>query len=330
MNRNRSVAPDSSPWAVDAEGLQKRFRETHAVDGVSLRVERGSVFGLLGPNGAGKTTVVRMLTTLLSPDAGRAVVAGFDVVKEPREVRRRIGLVGQYASVDELLTGRQNLRMLGRLYGLSSKDARARAEELLEHFDLVDAASKIAKTYSGGMRRRLDLAASLVLAPPVLFLDEPTTGLDPRSRAATWEVIDTLTKDGTTVILTTQYLEEADQFADRIAVIDKGRMIAEGTPAQLKAKVAKATVIIRGSEHITPQAALALVGTLGTGVPTIAEDEVRIAVDDIEHAGAILSTLAAAGVSLDDVSFTQASLDDVFFQLTGRTEASGAQEGAPQ
>ena len=238
---------DGGDLAVEAHDLRKTFGETKAADGINLAIPRGSVFGLLGPNGAGKTTAVRILTTLLKADSGMARVAGFDVAEEPTEVRRRIGLVGQYASVDEILSGRQNLIMIGRLHGMNSTDAKKRADELLERFDLLEPGKKSVKTYSGGMRRRLDLAASLVVSPPILFLDEPTTGLDPTGRAATWDVISTMTKGGTTVLLTTQYLEEADQFAERIAVIDHGKVVAEGTPSQLKSRVSNATLVV----HLT-------------------------------------------------------------------------------
>jgi ABC-2 type transport system ATP-binding protein len=223
--------------AILAEGLKKSYGKTLALDGLDLHVEEGTILGLLGPNGAGKTTAVRIFTTLLGPDAGRAEVAGLDVVRQAAELRSRIGLTGQYAAVDEYLTGRENLEMVGRLYHLPKKQARRRADELLERFDLVDAASRLVKTYSGGMRRRLDLSASLVFSPPVLFLDEPTTGLDPRSRMAMWDIIGELVSGGTTLLLTTQYLDEADRLADRIAVVDSGRVIAEGTSGELKVRV---------------------------------------------------------------------------------------------
>src|SRR5579885_905097 len=237
--------------AILAENLKKSYGKTQALVGLDLAAEEGTVLGVLGPNGAGKTTAVRILTTLLRPDSGRAIVAGLDVVKQAEALRARIGLAGQYAAVDEYLTGFENLKMFGRLYHLSGAMAKRRANELIERFDLVDAAGRIVKTYSGGMRRRLDLAASLIMMPPVLFLDEPTTGLDPRGRLAMWDIISSLVEDGTTVLLTTQYLEEADQLADQIAVIDHGRVIATGTADELKVQVGGerlAITVARGSD----------------------------------------------------------------------------------
>jgi ABC-2 type transport system ATP-binding protein len=309
-----------SDFAVEADELRKRFGQTQAADGISFTVQRGAVFGLLGPNGAGKTTTVRMLTTLLRPDSGTARVAGFDVVTQSMEVRRNIGLVGQYASVDELLSGRQNLFMIGRLHGLPGKAARARADELLERFDLAATGNKPASTYSGGMRRRLDLAASLVVKPPVLFLDEPTTGLDPSGRAATWDVISDMTRDGTTVLLTTQYLEEADRFASCVAVIDHGVVVAEGTPAELKARVGRATIVV----HLGGADEKRLVHMLEPFVaaqPVVDGGELTAPLRDILTTADLLATLASAGIGLEQVSIAKATMDDVFFELTGHRQA---------
>jgi ABC-2 type transport system ATP-binding protein len=245
----------SSPSGVVAEGLGKRFGDAWALRGVDLDVPAGSVLGLLGPNGAGKTTTVKLLTTLLAPSEGRATVAGVDLAADPQAVRERIGLAGQHATVDELLTGRSNLQMIGRLNHLGRREARARASELLSRFSLEDAADRLVRTYSGGMRRRLDLAASLVTAPPVLFLDEPTTGLDPRSRNDLWDLLRELVADGTTLVLTTQYLEEADQLCDDIVVLDHGRVIARGTPAELKAQVGEGATLDDVFLHLTEAAA---------------------------------------------------------------------------
>ncbi len=311
--------------AIEAVDLRKRFGETLAADGISLKVPRGSVFGLLGPNGAGKTTVVRILTTLLRPDSGTARIAGFDVATEAVEVRRRIGLVSQTASVDEILSGRQNLIMIGRLYGLSSAAAKKRADELLERLDLLEPGKKSVKTYSGGMRRRLDLAASLVISPPVLFLDEPTTGLDPNGRAATWDVISTMTKGGTTVLLTTQYLEEADRFAERIAVIDHGKVVAEGTPAQLKSGLGRSTLVVHlgeGFEEATARAALARFAGLQ---PMLRQNELVVPLKDIGSTSEIVKALAAAGATLDRINIAKASMDDVFFELTGHGRVAEGQ-----
>lgn len=306
--------------AVLAEGLHKHFGETYALRGVDLSVQEGTVCGLLGPNGAGKTTAVRILTTLLRPDQGHARVAGYDVVRDAEKVRYRIGLAGQYAAVDELLTGRDNLEMVGRLYHLGRHAARQRAAELLEQFSLTDAAGRLAKTYSGGMRRRLDLAASLVARPPVLFLDEPTTGLDPQSRLAMWEAIRGLVAGGTTVLLTTQYLDEADRLANTIVVIDKGTVIASGHPDELKAEVGGAridVVVLDGSRL----ADAARVLQRATGAPAHLEPEERRVTAPVATGAAALAgvvrALDAADIAIDDIALRKPTLDEVFLLLTG-------------
>ena len=320
--------------AIEAEGLVKHFRTTKAVDGVSLEVPPGSVLGLLGPNGAGKTTTVRMLATLLRPDAGSARVMGHDVVAEADTVRSLVGLTGQFASVDEDLTGEENLRLVARLYGFSWAQARARTAELLEAFELTEAAGRQVKTYSGGMRRRIDLAASLVISPRVLFLDEPTTGLDPRSRGQVWEIVRLLVSDGATVLLTTQYLDEADQLAHRICVIDHGRVIAEGTPAQLKASVGTGAVSLRVVDPAQrPAAAQVVARVLGTQVELagdVAALAARVpdAADAAERAALLLPELRAAGVAVAEFSLGQPSLDEVFLALTGHAAEDTTEEVA--
>jgi ABC-2 type transport system ATP-binding protein len=315
-----------SDLAVEAIDLHKSFGGTKAAAGISLSIPKGSVFGLLGPNGAGKTTIVRILTTLLKPDSGRAIVAGFDVLTEATAVRSSIGLVGQVATVDEILSGRQNLIMIGRLHGLTPADSKRRADELLERFDLLEPGTKSVKTYSGGMRRRLDLAASLVVSPPILFLDEPTTGLDPNGRAATWDVISTMTKGGTTVLLTTQYLEEADRFCERIAVIDHGKVIADGTPAQLKARVSNATLVVHLGDALAEGAARAAIAPYSASEPQLRGRELVASLRDLESTADIVKGLAAAGATLDQINIAKASMDDVFFELTGHAQTSQSQD----
>lgn len=307
--------------AILAEGLKKYYGTTHALDGLDLVAEEGTVLGVLGPNGAGKTTAVRILTTLLRPDAGHAEVAGLDVIKDANLLRSRIGLAGQYAAVDEYLTGYENLKMFGQLYHLSGRAARQRATELLERFDLVDAAGRIVKTYSGGMRRRLDLAASLIVTPPVIFLDEPTTGLDPRGRLAMWDVISSLVSDGTTVFLTTQYLEEADQLANQIAVVDRGRVIAKGTADELKTQVGGERLEITVTRGGDLNAALEAVQPYSAGDVQIDAITRRVIVPVARGAqllAAIVRDLDAAQIHLDDLALRRPTLDDVFLTLTGR------------
>ena len=304
--------------AVVTEDLHKSFGDTHALRGVSLRVPAGTVCGLLGPNGAGKTTAVRIVTTLLRADAGTASVNGFDVVRQAPLVRRSLGLAGQAATVDGLLSGRVNLVMIGKLYHLSTTVAKARADELLERFSLTDAADRIAKNYSGGMRRRLDLAASLVAAPPVLVLDEPTTGLDPHARAETWAVIDDLVRGGTTLLLTTQYLEEADQLADQIVVVDHGTVVADGTPAQLKDEIGgrRLEVSVAKPEDLEPvRAVLARHGRV-----VVDDEAMRLSIDaatGTQLITVVASDLDAEGVDVADIGLHRPSLDEVFLRLTG-------------
>jgi ABC-2 type transport system ATP-binding protein len=310
--------------AVLAEGLHKRYGEKKALDGFDLAVPYGTVYGLLGPNGAGKTTAVRILSTLVRLDGGRARVGGHDVVREPARVRRRIGLAGQYAAVDEILTGRQNLEMFGRLFHLGTRRARERAGELLEQFELTEAADKGAKTYSGGMRRRLDLASSMILAPDVLFMDEPTTGLDPRSRGEVWASVRGLVERGTTVLLTTQYLDEVDNLADRIAVIDDGRTIADDTPAALKNRIGgdRIEVVVQDAAEI-PDAVKA-VARVAEVEPAVDLAELRVQAPVADRVAALTEvarTLQDEGVGVADIGLRRPTLDDVFLRLTGhRTE----------
>jgi ABC-2 type transport system ATP-binding protein len=346
----------SEEAAIEAEGLVKHYGKTKALDGLDLTVARGTVYGLLGPNGAGKTTAVRILATLLRPDGGQARVFGHDVATQAGAVRRVIGLTGQYAALDEYLTGRSNLVMIGELSRLTGRAARRRADELLEQFDLTDAAGRAVKTYSGGMRRRLDLAASLIGHPAVLFLDEPTTGLDPSARALMWVIVRQLVADGTTLLLTTQYLDEADQLADRIAVIDGGRAIAEGTPAELKASMGGQRLLITLAEGSDASAAVEVLGAFANGPISRARYDgefghrarsrgVRGVVPPEDNsdrlieapvtatdglATEVVRALDAAGVKVNDIAVRSASLDDVFLTLTGHAaeEAAGVSEKA--
>jgi ABC-2 type transport system ATP-binding protein len=326
-----AASVETVPAAVETTRLHKRYGSVEALRGVDLLVESGSVFGLLGPNGAGKTTAVRILTTLLQPDEGSARVAGYDVVREAARVRERIGLAGQYAAVDENLTGFENLDMVGRLYHLGRAHSGARAQELLASFDLADAGGRLVRTYSGGMRRRLDLAAALVARPPVLFLDEPTTGLDIRSRIGLWDAIEALVSEGTTVLLTTQYLDEADRLADRIAVIDQGLVIAEGTPAQLKDQVGGERIDIHLCDDGRGEEAVAALASISSDRPFLEDGSVRVPV--AERRGSIANAvrrLDDAGIAIDDISVSTPTLDDVFLKLTGRAAEPEAEEAEVQ
>ncbi|PRY31026.1 ATP-binding cassette domain-containing protein [Umezawaea tangerina] len=306
------------PWAFQAEGLVKRYGKTTALAGIELAAEQGSVLGVLGPNGAGKTTAVRILATLLRPDAGRATVGGFDVVRDAAKVRRLIGLTGQYASVDEDLTGTQNLVLIGQLLDLRTPDAKARAVELLAGFGLSEAAGKQVKTYSGGMRRRLDLAASLVGRPEVIYLDEPTTGLDPAKREDVWSMVRSLADDGVTVLLTTQYLEEADALADTISVIDHGKVIANGTPGELKRVVGGQTVLIRPADPADLVTASAIAGAVADRqVESPARGVLTVPVDGDAAFTEIVRRLAQERIAVTELSLRLPSLDEVFFTLTG-------------
>ena len=320
--------------AIVAEGLHKYYGKIHALDGLNLEASEGRILAVLGPNGAGKTTAVRILTTLLKPDSGRAEVAGLDVVKHAAAVRTRIGLAGQYAAIDETLTGYENLKMFGQLYHLPGAEAKRRASALLTGFDLGEAASRLVKTYSGGMRKRLDLAAGLIITPPILFLDEPTTGLDPRGRLAVWEVIRGLAAEGTTVFFTTQYLEEADQFAHQIAVIDHGRVIAKGTADELKTQIGRERLELTIAPSGDLQAALEALRLHSSGEIQIDSERRHLTVPvthGAQHLPAIMRDLDAAGIPLDDLALRRPTLDDVFLSLTGRaaTEADQREAAAP-
>jgi ABC-2 type transport system ATP-binding protein len=323
----------SNKPAILAEGLHKYYGKTHALAGLDLIAEAGSVLGVLGPNGAGKTTAVRILTTLLRPDAGHAEVAGLDVVKHADALRARIGLTGQNAALDENLTGYENLKMFGRLYHLTGAVAKRRANELLERFEIADAAGRTVKTYSGGMRRRLDLAASLIMSPPVLFLDEPTTGLDPRGRLAMWEVISTLVADGTTVLLTTQYLEEADQLAHQIAVVDHGYVIARGTADELKTQVGGERLELTVSEGGDLSAALQVVRPYSSGEIQVDTEHRHLAVPvtrGAQQLASVVRDLDTVLIPLDDLALRRPTLDDAFLSLTGHAATSAdPSEDAP-
>ncbi|MGD0285678.1 MAG: ATP-binding cassette domain-containing protein [Acidimicrobiales bacterium] len=316
---------------IQAEGLKKRYGETVALAGIDLDVPAGAILGMLGPNGAGKTTAVRILTTLALPDGGHARVAGFDVVTEGPQVRRNIGVTAQDATLDEMLTGRQNLVMIGRLSGLHRAEARVRARDLLEQFDLADSGNRILKDYSGGMRRRLDLAAGLVTHPPVLFLDEPTTGLDPTSRVRMWGIIRELVADGVTLLLTTQYLDEADELADRIVVVDHGRVIAAGTAPELKTKIGGARLEV--TLNAPDPAAAGALGPFVAGAIQVSHDGRRLRAPVRSGDGlatTIVRALDEAGITVDDVALHQPSLDDVFFALTGHPMSDRANDGEPE
>ncbi len=306
---------------IEAVGLHKSFGETHALAGLDFDVKEGTILCMLGPNGAGKTTAVRILTTLTRPDSGTATVAGIDVQRHPAEVRNKIGVAGQYAALDELLTGRENLEMVGRLYRVNAKDARSRATALIEHFELTDAADRVVKNYSGGMRRRLDLGAALMAEPPVIFLDEPTTGLDPKGRLSMWDLIEELAREGTTVLMTTQYLEEADRLADDIVVIDHGRAIARGTALELKQQVGGERLEVTISDDPYLDAARRVLEALGEGPAHVDKEARHVSVAVTSHEGVLtraIRELDAAGVHVDDIGFRRPTLDAVFLSLTGR------------
>ena len=313
--------------AIEAIDLVKRFGDETAVGGVSFAVPSGTVLGLLGPNGAGKTTTVRMMTTLTEPTSGTARVAGYDVRTDPDRVRRQMGLTGQVATVDELLTGRENIRMIGGLYGIRRRDLKTLGDQLLEQFSLTHAADRVVRSYSGGMRRRLDLAVSLLAAPPVLFLDEPTTGLDPRSRSELWEVLRGLVAQGTTLLLTTQYLEEADQLADNIVVIDRGRIIAEGSPLELKQQAGRASLVVTVADSADLEPARALLARTGADVFVDAgARRLTATADGLDDMIQVAGWLRDSGITVDDIGLSRPSLDDVFLMLTGHRTTDDTEE----
>ncbi len=326
-SKHRQPALDNCEWAVEARGLMKTFGDNRAVDGVDLNVRAGSIYGVLGPNGAGKTTTIRMLATLLRLDAGSARIFGYDVVKEPQIVRQLIGVTGQYASVDESLSATENLVIFSRLLGLGRAESRRKAAELLEEFGLTEAAKRPLKNFSGGMRRRLDLAASLIAQPPLIFLDEPTTGLDPRTRAQMWDTIRRLVKTGSTVLLTTQYLDEADQLADRIAVIDRGRVVAEGTVDELKASVGTSSLHLRVQHAQDTEDARQIVEQVLKVRSNVSAEAGRITAPmaDADLVTDLLIALRTRGISLAEISVQKPTLDEVFLTITGQ----GVQESAP-
>jgi len=316
---SHSARPENGEWAVEAHGLVKVFGDNRAVDGVDLNVKAGTIYGVLGPNGAGKTTTIRMLATLLRPDAGSARIFGHDVMKEPQIVRQLIGVTGQYASVDETLSAIENLVIFGRLLGLGRKEAKQKADELLEEFGLTEAAKRPLKNFSGGMRRRLDLAASLISEPPLIFLDEPTTGLDPRTRNQMWETIRRLVKNGSTILLTTQYLQEADELADRIAVIDRGRVVAEGTGDELKASIGRSSLQLKIQNPLDFEKARRIVEQV-LGVKSNVSPEggkITAPMADADRVTDLLIALRAVGIQLEELSVQKPSLDEVFLAITG-------------
>jgi ABC-2 type transport system ATP-binding protein len=325
-----TTSTSPSTLAVRAEGLVKVFGDNRAVDGVDLAVEAGTVYGVLGPNGAGKTTTINMLATLMRPDGGRAEIFGHDVMREPNVVRQLIGVTGQFASVDETLSATENLMIFGRLLGLSRSEAKAKSEDLLERFSLTDAARRPLKKFSGGMRRRLDLAASLLAQPPLIFLDEPTTGLDPRTRGQMWDTIRELVATGSTVVLTTQYLDEADQLADRIAVIDHGRVVAEGTADDLKASVGTSSLVLRVSDPADADDTLGAIGQVLGVRGTLSPEAARITapMTDPDRVTDLLITLREAGIHLTEMSVQKPTLDEVFLTITGRPADAAATDSA--